>query len=85
MGDAAAQAAMRQAAEDEQMRRALEASRAEDEQLQRALAASREQDSDQTEEAILQSVLAESARLEEEKERRREEEQRRSAEAVDPR
>ena len=66
---------MRQAAEDEQVRRALAASRAddEDEQLQRALAASREQDSDQTEEAILQSVLAESARLEEEKERRREE------------
>ena len=92
--------AMRQA-EDEQMRQAIAASlvaqlprRADDQDadLQRALAASQVQDSDQTEEALYQSVLADSARLEEEQERRREEEtrrhdeeQRRSAEAVNPR
>ena len=63
-----------------------------DADLQRALAASQVQDSDQTEEALYQSVLADSARLEEEQERRREEEtrkhdeeQRRSAGAVNPR
>ena len=63
----------------------------EDEDLMRALAESQVQDSYQTEEALFQSALAASARLEEEQERRREEEtrrhdeeQRRSA-TVDPR